>query len=115
MSLLDDLPHRVRHERRVTVREVGKMSHVTTMHVVAASLSSWVQNASSREILEWQKRDQDVTHRVMFHVDPRAEIGDEFVVLSGPGFVGIRVVMLAITDRSAGLGVLYTAMCEVAR
>ena len=115
MSLLDQMPHRVTHTRPGYQRDelIGDTDENPT--TVATLVKCWVQNASMREINEYQRRNENVTHKVYFPTDPGLLVGDYLTVTSGPSFVGTVLKFQADSDRSAGLGVLYGAMCEEER
>jgi hypothetical protein len=115
MSLLSQMIHRVRHERPSYARDTGDVGDRQTMATVATSVESWVQNASTSEIIEYQKRDMMITDRIFFNANPSAQVGDRFVVTSGPSRVGNIFKMKDLVERSAGKGVLWRAMCEEER
>lgn len=114
MTLLDQMPHRIRHDRPTYERD-DLLGDTQTLVQQAANVKSWVQNASMVEINEFQRRNERVTHKVFFPADPGLQVGDILTVTSGPSFVGIVLKFQADSDRSAGLGVLYAAMCEEER
>lgn len=116
MSLLKRFPHRVSILRQSHVREAGEIASRPVEEVVATDVHAWVQNASMREVVEWQKREQNVTHRVAFSQGkPDLVEGDYIRVDSGPAFVGDRYKFIALSERSAGLGKLWSSINEVER
>lgn len=115
MSLFDRFPHRVSILRATYQREAGTLGNYETNEAVATGVHAWIQNASMQEIIEWQKRDEAITNRVIFKADPGLEVGDKIQVESGTSFVGDVFVHKAVEDRSAGLGVIWTSLCEVER
>lgn len=111
MSLLDSMPHVGRHDRlRYEQDPLG--GNIDAPVQRAAELSCWVQNASFREIEEFQKRDQVITHKVFFPTDPNMRPGDTLTITGGPSFVGRELHFRAFTDRSAGLGVVFAGFFE---
>jgi hypothetical protein len=106
------MPHRVSIWRTVRVREKNQPAARKQLQKTSGDdlLPAWVQNASSTEVIEHQKRDQFVTHRVFFNVKPEIKKGDEVLVESGPSFVNIRIENLALTERTAGLGRTWRMM-----
>lgn len=112
MSLLENLPHTVRHERSTYARDaVGADTEARI--TITASVEAWVQNASRAEVEEFDKRDERVTHKVFFNSNPSPRVGDHFVVTAGPSHIGEDLKFQADSDRSAGLGVLFGALCEL--
>lgn len=108
MSLLDSLPH------RVTIRspiygadDLGAVSG--EFQNVETDIPAWVQNASAAEIKEYDRRGDDVSHKVFFDSVQTLSVGDQLYVTSGPSFVGKLFVFAAGTERSAGCGVLWAA------
>ena len=112
MSLLNRLPHRCSILDPVFTQDADDIGNIRTDTARETSVACWVQNASQAEIIEWQRRDQDVTHRVVFNQNYSIEPYEKISITSGPSFVGVTLKVLAITDRSAGLGKLWSALCE---
>jgi hypothetical protein len=109
MSLLNNLPHTVTHTRRKYLRD-EYMGNTTQIETLSTGVSAWVQNASQREIEQYQKRDELITHKVYYASDPSIRPGDRITVTAGPSFVGDVFNYESLTDRSAGLGVLFRIM-----
>lgn len=110
MCLIDNLPHTCTHTRpQYTQDDLGAtLQNQTT---VTSGIECWVQNASQREVEEYQKRDQEISHKVFFRTKPDIRPGDEIVISAGPSFVGLTLEHVSgPTDRSAGLGELFAAM-----
>lgn len=115
MTLLDNMPHRCRIDR---LRHVSDSLNATLEEPVevpgGADLACWVQNASRAEINEFQKRDQRVTHKVFFPAVPPLRVGDRITITTAePDILGQVLKFQSAADRSAGLGVLFGAMCEL--
>ena len=114
MSLLDNLPHTVDHYRKRYERD-EYIGNTSTPVSIATGVQAWVQNASMSEVDEFQKLDQRVTHKVFYSADPGIRPGDRIVVTAGTSFCGKTFDFRAMTDRSAGMGILFGVMVEEER
>lgn len=114
MTLLDNMPHRVtwKRPRWVSDNYGGNYQDETNTTTIASEQEAWVQNATMREIEQYDKRDEVITHKVFMATNPGLQPGDIGTVDSGPSFVGETLEYRASTDRSAGLGALQAAMCK---
>lgn len=116
MTLLDSFPHTIKHQRPsyTTGAHLGQSQSLTDL---ATGISAWIQNASAREIEEFGKMDEEITHKVFFTTDPGLRPGDLIEVTAadaGTGHVGNVYEFKADSpDRSAGLGVVFAAMFKV--
>jgi len=121
MSLFERFPHTCVIYRQQFVRTPGNVGNVEIPSVVFGDdddnpLVCWVQNASSNEIIQWEKRDTIVTHRCNFLTELAIELGDEIRITAGPAFVSnLFSVRTHPVDRTAGFGLFYTAMVEIER
>lgn len=115
MTLLDNMPHECRIDRlRYVTDSVAGSMEVPVAVPGGTGLACWVQNASQSEINEFQKRDQLVTHGVFFPVLPPLRVGDEITItVAQAGVLGQVLKFQAFADRSAGLGLLFKAMCQI--
>ena len=113
--LLDTMPHRCRIDRlRYDTDSVGAAVSVPKAVPGAGALECWIQNATQREIIDFDKRDQAVTHKVYFPTEPPLRVGDTITPTTAPSDVlGKTLKFQARADRSAGLGFLWGAMCEL--
>jgi hypothetical protein len=111
MTLLDNLPHTVSHYRKMYEQD-EYLGNTTGTTALATDVKAWVQNANMRDVAEYQKEDETITHKVLYASNPSLRPGDTIVVTAGPSFVGVTMNYKTSTDRSAGLGWLFTAMCE---
>jgi hypothetical protein len=116
VSLLDAKPHTISIRRDTFAR--GTMAEdVRTPATYATGIGCWIQAAQAREIDEWRRLDIVVTH--MIRMDPadgaKLKRGDRLVVTAGPAFVGDVLLYKGADDRSAGLGILWTAAAEKER
>jgi hypothetical protein len=62
MSLLQRLPHTAVVFGFYESQGSG-FSQSKVLHAIR-SVSCWVQNASTREVMEWSRQEQDVSHKV---------------------------------------------------
>ena len=121
MSLLDNFPHKCKVYRATMTRTPGSMANRTAYDPAPVfgndePLECWVQNASSAEIVEWEKRNESITHRVSFRSEVAIELSDKIRITDGPGFVNkLLTVRVKPLDRTAGFGIAYTAFCEIER
>jgi len=113
MSLLNNFPHTCKQKRKRLVRQPlgGSLESDVT---ITRDLRCWVQNASSSDVAEFQKRDQDVTHKVFFTQDHSLRPEDVLVPDNGP-FADKRLIVRASTERSAGTSIVWAAYCEEQR
>lgn len=115
MSVLDNLPHTARIDRFSNAND-SLGANLPTAVEIESGVRCWVQNASMGEIEAYQKRDQQVTHKVFFTAKPPLRVGDQLTITATEGpdsdIVGVELKFQALTDRSAGCGILYAAMCQ---
>lgn len=116
MSILDteNLPHTITIKDRQMTRDQWGARKVGLVNS-ATGEKCWVQNASAAEIEEFKKNDQQRIQRILFNSDPGLTKGQEVLVTAGPSHVGEEMRFLAATDRSAGLGWMFTGIFEVER
>jgi len=115
MSLLDNFPHRCTIRSRVAAKdELGGIQF--TYLNEQTGVYCWVQNASHKEVLEYEKRGMIVTKKVYFTTDPSVTERHQILVtemngttISSP--VPLDVISESLPDASAGLGVAYKVMC----
>jgi hypothetical protein len=119
MSLLDNLPHTCRHQRESHANDqyIGRTG---TPVVVATGVECWVQNASFREIAEFQKLDENITHKVYWNAYTEKRPGDlldTFAMADGSANAGFpaELIVRATTDRTVSLGWAYCSYCEEQR
>lgn len=115
MSLLDNFPHRSIIRRRIAAKdELGGISY--TYLNEQTGVYCWEQNASHKEILEYDKRGMVITKKVYFLEDPGLGERHQVLISERNGAtiaspVPLDVVSEALPDASAGLGVVYKVMC----
>jgi hypothetical protein len=122
MSLIDNLTSEcsVKRPRYVHDQYAGDKP---TYDTLTTELACWPQPASQRDITEFAKRDEAISHKIYFAGKPsftyngqtlNLEVGDILVMTSGE-FSGSEFEYKSADDASAGLGVLFKAMCEKIR
>ncbi len=113
MSLFDDLPHRfqIKRPRYVMDKLSGDDADYT---VIKTDIPGWYQSASASEILEFQKRDMVVTHKIYIQSEQPARSGDILIALTGP-YVGQVCAFTAQSECTAGLDVGWKIMVENVR
>ena len=110
MSLLENMPHLMTVKKRTYVNDAYGGNDETPVNQ-SINNRCWVQNASFQDILEFEKRDERVTHRVLMPTDLSLTPGLVIVPEDGP-FQDLELVVRAYTERTAGLGWMFTAFCE---
>lgn len=117
MSLLSRLPHSGQCQRqRRTADGVG--GDRLAFEAFGSAVSCWVQPASQREIVEFQKRDMAVSHKVYFTADPQLQPGDQLVmadVTANQFYRGKTFDFMSIDEASAGTGILIKAFFDQER
>lgn len=122
MSLLDHLPHTC-DVKRPRYEGDGLGGDTETYETRVEDLECWVQPASQREIAEFAKRDEAISHKVYFAGRPAwttagasdaLQVGDQLHVTSGE-FDGFVLEYKSADDAGAGLGVVFKAMTEKVR
>jgi len=110
MSLVDSLPHLCTIKQSAWVQDDNGADY-DNPEIVEEGAACWVQPASDRQITEFQKRDQNVTHQVYFNTNKRLKPGHFLLPTTGP-FAGAYLEVKSYNETTAGLGVLFKAMCE---
>jgi hypothetical protein len=115
MSLLDNFPHRCTIQYRV--RTKGTLGGSSDAPVVEQTdVPCWEQNASHREVTDYEKDGISVTHKTYFVSNPNITRRHEIVMTERDG-VSVaedpkEVRSDARPDASAGLGVVWKVMTE---
>lgn len=78
---------------------------------VETDRACWVQPASDREITQFQRRDQSITHTVYFRGNPSLRPGFVIYPTSGP-FSGATLEVKSCNECTAGTGLLWKATCD---
>jgi hypothetical protein len=110
MSLLEHFPHTLTFSHRTHTRgTIG--GQMTTLTSFATAKEGWVQSASHREVTEFQKRDQKITHKVLLAPADAdlLTVDDVLTVTAGDTFVGKKYQVRSVGEASAGLGWVSTA------
>lgn len=111
--LLEHLPHTLTFSRQTYTRgSIG--GQLATPAAFATGKEGWVQSASHREINEFQKRGQVVTHKVLVASDDEALLteNDTITVDAGPTFVGHSLQVRSSGEATAGCGWLSSVYVE---
>jgi len=116
MSLLDNFPHECTIRRR-TIAKGDLGGGKTSSTVEQTGVSCWVQTASDREVLAYEKMGMSINRKIYFLSDPSVTERHEILVtkklgvaVSSPAVLEVRSE--ALPDASAGLGVVYRVMAE---
>lgn len=114
MSLLDYLPHTATAKLRT--RTNGELSGSRdSFSAVFTDRECWQQSASSREILEFEKRGVVVTDKIYFTTKP--ELDTRHILTVTNANTGdtqtFEVKSRAVPDAAAGLGAVYKIMAEL--
>lgn len=110
MSLYDNLPHTCDISAGAIHQEAGG-GDVDIPVLQESGRRCWAQPASKSTVVEFQKRDQRVTHTVYFLGDPDVKPGHILAMTSGP-FDGRDMEVVAEDETTAGLGLLWGVQCE---
>src|SRR5688572_13494428 len=83
--------------------------------VADEDVACWIQPASDNEINRFKRRDQNVTHRVYFKGNPGVKPG--YILRPKDGritcpFAGAWLEVKSSAETTAGLGLLWSVMCE---
>lgn len=108
MGILDNLPHTCIGKRRVREQGTlagGKDSFTTTF----TDRACWRQPLSDSEILEFNKRDIEVSHKIFFTSDPGLDERD--VIVIGSDVMEVRAV--SHQDASVGLGIVWRLIVKL--
>ena len=71
----------------------------------------WIQSLGNSEIIQYQRRDQRVTHTVFFRGNPNVRPGYIIIPASGP-FEGATMEVRSATECTAGTGLLWEVIVE---
>lgn len=115
MILPDQLPHRctIRKSRPDQDELLGEVDDPQT---VDTDVHVWIQPASNSEITQFQRRDQEVTHKAYFKGNPGVRPGYFLVPADGPTIAcpvaGATLEVKSGAEATAGLGLLWKVMCR---
>lgn len=117
MSLLDNLPHKCKIQRRK--RAAGSLGTGSSLVVEQTDVACWVQQAGTSEIKEYERRGMRVNRKIYFNTNPGITEQHELVItelndvaIPAASQVPLEVRTEPRPDASAGLGVLYKVMAE---
>lgn len=118
MPLLDNFPHKCKIERRS--RTSGTLGGTKDTFVSEQTdVLCWEQQASSKEIKEFQKRGISINRKIYFLTDPAVTEKHTITITERQGTaiasasqISLKVRSETLPDASAGLGVVYKVMAE---
>lgn len=118
MSLLDNLPH----ECKIVKKTSGKGTlggRLQNQENVYTQQACWEQQASAREIMEFEKQGIAITHKIYFNEDLGITEQHQIIVTKRNGTdvaaadqVALDVVTRTDPDASAGLQQLFKVMAN---
>jgi hypothetical protein len=107
--LLNQLPHLATAKRRTRAKDTLGGSKDSYATVLFTDRACWRQPVSDAEVVQFQKREIKVTHKIYFAADP--VLSDEDVLVIGGESHKVRSV--SDPDASVGLGILWRVMVEL--
>ncbi len=116
MSILDSFPHKCIIQRRTRTKgTLGGSKDAAT--VEQTNVSCWEQNASHKEILDYEKRGMSITTKIYFLSDPNVTVRNQILITERNGVTidnptELEVRTKSDPDASAGLGVVFKVMAE---
>ncbi len=117
MTLLENFPHLCRIEVEIRASD-GLSGTFTTPTVEQTNVKCWEQNASTREIQEYEKRGIQVTSKIYFLVDPQVTSQHSIFITERNGVTvtsprPFEIVSETLPDATAGLGVVFKVMANL--
>lgn len=109
MSVLDNLPHLCTAKRRTRTKDALGGSKDSFPVTLFTDRACWRQPANASEVLEYQQRNQNVTHKIYFTSDP--VLDERCIIEIGTDVMSVRSV--SQKDASVGLGVVWRVMVEL--
>lgn len=112
MSILDSMPHTATAKRRTRTRGALGGSGDTFPDTLFEDRACWQQQATDREVTEFDKRGISVTDKIYFTSDPELDERDIVTVTNNNAgtVTTFEVVSRALPDASAGMGVVFRVM-----
>lgn len=118
MTLLSNFPHKCKIER-ITWTSGTLAGKKPTPVSEQTDVACWEQQASSKEIKEFQKRGISIARKIYFLVDPAVTEKHTITITERQGTaiasasqISLKVRSESLPDASAGLGVVYKVMVE---
>jgi len=120
MSLLDVLPHKCTIAARERVKASGGDGvPLEVFTAVSTDVECWIQQMSSSEMSDYQKRGVNVNRKVFFAANPDIHEGMTIVMTEQNGVAiaeaeqeSFDVMSSPNPDASAGLGVVWRVACN---
>ena len=121
MSLLDTLPHKCTISRRDRVKASGGDGiALESLTAISTDVECWAQQASAKEIRDYQRRGIDIDRKVFFKADPGVSEGyvitlteKNGVAIASDNQVGFDVISQPDPDASAGLELMWRIDCNI--
>jgi len=114
MSLFDNLPHTI----DIAPREYGTdaLAGVTNPDPTYTTLAeaAWAQTASADDIEEFAAKNIVVTHKI-YVLRNTGVNAEDFVLVHGGPYDGVRFVVKANSEASVGFNILWRIMAEIDR
>ena len=116
MSLLNNFPHRCTIRRLVRVKGTLGGSKDSPLNE-QTSILCWAQNATQKEVADFEKRGMFLSRKIYFLVDPGVTERHQILVTEMNGTtidnpIVLKVRTEAMPDASAGKGVVYKVFCS---
>ena len=116
MSLLNNFPHRCTIRRLVRVKGTLGGSKDSPLNE-QTSVLCWAQNATQKEVADFEKRGMFLSRKIYFLVDPGVTERHQILVTEMNGTtidnpIVLKVRTEAMPDASAGKGVVYKVFCS---
>lgn len=111
MSLPESLPHLVTIKESAAVKDEFAGADWDDPETLYENEPAWVQPAGDREIKEFQRRDQSVTHKVYLSRDLSLRPGNIILPTSGP-FANRPLDVVSCNECTAGTGLLWRCMVK---
>jgi hypothetical protein len=116
MSLLD--PDNLPHTIDVAPREYGTDASGGSISLAPTYTTklepAWVQTASADDVEEFAAKNLAVTHKVYVTRNLGVNV-DDFVLVHGGPYDGVRLTVKANSEASVGLNMLWRIMAEIDR
>lgn len=116
MGLLGSFPHRCTIQRRIRVGGAlgGSQDKVA---IDQTNVVCWEQQASAREIKDFEKKGMSINRKIFFLTDPSVTSRHRILITERLGVtqtdpVALDVTAEALPDASAGLGVVFRVMAN---
>jgi len=118
MSILDQLPDRCSifiRQQSVDLSSNKLGAQVDDPDLVSSLVECWMQPANAKEIREYEKRGQSISHKIYFTTDPNVTELNTIKVTHRNGSAvsnpqTLDVIAVPDPDATAGVGFLFKVM-----